>query len=234
LGRASAPQASGTLVAMTSLPEHLTAAPVGRERVSRKELDDRQRDRIIEAAIATIAKRGYRATTIDHIVSTAKVGVGTFYELYENKQDCFLQAYDRIVEPARERITAAVDADGDWGERARDALAEMLSLIKAEPLQARIALVEVQAAGDVALARYEEIFDASVPLLRGGREESTVAGELPGRLEEAIVGGLVWFLQQRITAGDLDSIELEEVLEIVIGPYLGAEKTTDLASATTT
>ena len=203
---------------------------VGRERTPKEVMEDHQRDRVLEAAIATIAKRGYQATTIDHIVSAAKVGVGTFYELFANKEDCFLQAYERIVDTAREQISAAVPIDGTWGERASAALAEMLRLIKAEPMQARVALVEVQTAGDLALARYEEVLDAFVPILRMARDESPVADELPARLEEATVGGLSWFLQQRVAAGDLDAIQLEDMLEIVVEPYLGEAMTAELLS----
>jgi AcrR family transcriptional regulator len=193
-------------------------------------LEDHQRERVLDAAIDTFAKRGYQATTVDHIISAAKIGVGSFYELFSNKQDCFMQSYERIIAPAGEEISAAIPPEGSWGEKACAALRRLLELIEAEPMQAKLALVEVQTAGDVALGRYEEVLYGFVPLLARGREESPVAEELPARLEEAIVGGLAWFLQQRVVLGELDSasLHLGDVLEIAVEPYLGEAATAEL------
>src|SRR5262245_66510979 len=105
---------------MTRLPEHLMPASVGTERVSKEVLEDHQRRRVLDVAIDTFAKRGFQATTVDHIVAAAKVGVGTFYELFRNKQDCFMRGYERIVKSGREQITAAIPADGTWGEQASE------------------------------------------------------------------------------------------------------------------
>ncbi len=209
------------------MPEHLQATPVGRRRLSPKVVAEHQRDRILAAAIEVIAKRGYNATTVDHIVSAAGIGVGSFYDLFDNKEDCFLRAYDRIVAEGRADIAAAIPADRPWPEQAGAALRALLEAIAARPLQARIALVEVQTAGPRALARYEQTIDSVIPLLARGREASAVAQELPSRLEEAVIGGLVWFLQQRLAPGEFEGAEahMADVLEIVIEPYVGEAKT---------
>jgi len=215
---------------MARLPEHLMPASVGTERVSKEVLEDHQRRRVLEAAIDTFAKRGYQATTIDNIVATAKIAVGTFYELFRNKQDCFMRGYEQIVESGREQITEAIPADGTWGEQASAGLRRLLELIEAEPMQAKVALIEVQTAGNVALGRYEEVLDGLIPLLARAREQSPFAEELPLHLEEAIVGGLAWFLQQRVSLGEVDraSLRLADVLEITVEPYLGHDATEEL------
>lgn len=218
---------------MPSLPEHLLPAPVGRERLPREVMEEHQRARVLEAATEVFAKRGYQGTTVDHIVSAASIGVGSFYSLFDGKQDCFLATYDRIIAEGRSRIEETVPADSPWPQRVLECLRVLLLMIEEQPLAARIALVEVQTAGHDALAHHQRTSDEAAEALHGGREHSTVASELPATLEYATVGGLTWFLQQRIAAGETAEAGalLPEVLEIVVEPYLGAEATAQLSAA---
>jgi AcrR family transcriptional regulator len=215
---------------MVSLPEHLQAKPAGRHRLAPEVRAEHQRERVLDAAIAVFAERGYHGTTIDNVVAAAKVGVGTFYELFENKPDCFVQAYERIVVDARARIAAAIPAEAGWPEQACAALRTLLELIEAEPLRAKVALVEVQTAGPEALTRHEETVDGVIPLLARGRAENPALAELPSHLEEAIVGGLAWLLQQRLAQGEFEgaAAHLPDVLEIAVVPYVGREAVASL------
>jgi AcrR family transcriptional regulator len=219
---------------MVSLPEHLQAKPAGRHRLSPEVRAEHQRERILDAAIGVFAERGYQGTTIDNIVAAAKVGVGSFYELFDNKPDCFVQAYERIVADARARISAAVPAEAGWPEQACAALRALLKLIEAEPVRAKVALVEVQTAGPEALTRHEETVDSVIPLLAGGRAENPALAEVPTHLEEAIVGGLAWLLQQRLAQGEFEGVEahLPDVLEIAVVPYVGREAIASLIATT--
>jgi AcrR family transcriptional regulator len=210
------------------------SVPAGREPLSREVMAEHQRERILDAATGVFAKRGYQATTVDNIVAAAKVGVGGFYALFGGKEECFLAAYDRVFADARARIVAALPAGRPWPEQACAALRATLDFLAAEPLRARVVLIESQTAGPAGLARYEGSIDELVPLLRLGRKHSPVAEELPPTLEVAVVGGLLWFLQQRLALGELEGIErfLPDAAEIVIEPYLGRTSTERLLAAT--
>lgn len=216
---------------MDSLPEHLLPVPVGRERLPKEVMQEHQRARVLDAAIEVFAKRGYQGTTVDHIVSAGKIGVGSFYALFGGKQECFLAAYRRIVAEGRLQIEEAIPAEAGWPDRLLVGLRVLLEMIEEQPLAARIALVEVQTAGSEALAEHTRTLDEAASLLRSGREASPFGDELPATLEFATVGGLTWFLQQRIAAGQTDASELlPEVLEIVVEPYLGEQATAELTA----
>lgn len=221
---------------MVSLPEHLQAKPAGRHRLSPEVRAEHQRAHVLDAAIDVFAERGYQGTTIDNIVAAAKVGVGSFYELFDNKPDCFVQAYERIVAEARERIAAAIPVGASWPEQACAALRALLELIEAEPAPAKVALVEVQTAGPEALTRHEETVESVIPLLVRGRAENPALAELPelpSHLEEAIVGGLAWLLQQRLAQGEFEGVEahLPDLLELAVVPYVGREAVASLIAA---
>jgi AcrR family transcriptional regulator len=214
---------------MDSLPEHLLPVPVGRERLPKEVMQEHTRARVLDAAIEVFAKRGYQGTTVDHIVSAGRIGVGSFYLLFGGKQECFLAAYRRIVLEERLRIEESIPSDAAWPDRLLFGLRALLERIEEQPLAARIALVEVQTAGSEALAEHARTLDEAADLLRSGRKVSPLGDELPPSLEFATVGGLTWFLQQRIAAGQTDAAALlPDALEIVAEPYLGQQATAEL------
>ncbi|MET0559764.1 MAG: helix-turn-helix domain-containing protein [Solirubrobacterales bacterium] len=209
---------------MSSLPEHLQSAAVGRERLPREVVAEYQRDRILSAATAVFAERGYPATTIDQIVAAAHVGVGSFYEHFQNKEDCFIAAYEGVVASVRAEILAAASDREPWSEQLVAGLRALLEAIEADPAAARLALVEVHAAGEAALAQHSRNLDEVAELLRARRTQGGVSVDLPQSLEFATAGGLSWYLQERIAAGGAAKATnlLPELLEIVAEPYLVA------------
>lgn len=218
---------------MSSLPPHLMKKQVGRDQVSREVVESHQRERVLEAAVGVFAKRGYPNTTIDHIIAAAKIGVGSFYALFDGKEDCFSQVFDRVVERGRERVVAAIPEDSAWEGQAVAALRALLELIAEEPHAARIALVEVQTAGPKSLARYEDLLESLTPVLRVARELSPVGAELPETFEDATIAGVAWLLHQRLVGGELDDLAkiLPDLVGILVEPYVGEDRATALLAA---
>jgi AcrR family transcriptional regulator len=212
---------------VSPLPQHLAKAPVGRTRISREALSELQRERIITAATEVFAKRGYQASTVDNIAAAAKIGVGSFYAQFDGKEDCLLASYEQIVAKAHTRFSAAVRADAPWSQQALTLLHELLALIAAEPMSARVALVEVQTGGPVALARYGETLDCAIAALADGRAVLDAEPARPATLEDATASGLAWLLAQRVMRGEAKNIEelFPQVAEIVLEPYLGPVRT---------
>ena len=216
------------------LPEQLARVSVGRERISDDELAAHQRRRIVRAAVGVFAKRGYQQTTIDNIVAAAKASVGGFYTHFDSKEDCFLQSYEMVVSEATSEIEAGQQATGSWPERASALLGALLARVEAEPLAARLVLVEAQTAGPRALSRYEATLDLLADGLRHGRSLLRGAPEPPVRLEEAAVAGAAWLLHERLALGEAKGCTelLPELATLLLGPYVGDQAARRLADAT--
>lgn len=199
------------------------AAPTGRHGPAPAVVFEQQRERLFSAIVALVAEQGYRNTSIDQIVKSAKVGYTAFYDLFGGKEDCFLAAFDRIAEETAEALGKAAEAEAEWSEQIAAALACLLDLIADQPDRARLALVEVHAAGPRARARCEEALSSAVPMLRRGRALNPQAAKLSPLLEEAILGGLAWALRQRLLEGTLSPTDpvLDELMEIAEGAYVG-------------
>jgi len=220
---------------MKRAPDEAPIVPLGRHGLAPDVVAAHQRERLFEATVELVAKRGYRNTSVDHIVKAARVGYVAFYDLYEGKEECFLAAFDRIVEEATAELTEAVAGAEEWPEQMASALACLLDLIAADPQRARVALIEVQAAGPNAYSRYEQAFDQAVPKLREGRAFSDEAAQLSKMLEEAVLGGVIWLIhQQLVLNGELEDTEalLAQSIQIALSPFLGDAGAKKLAEAT--
>jgi len=220
---------------MERAPEEAPIVPLGRHGLAPDVVASHQRERLFKATVELVAKRGYRETSVDHIVKAARVGYVAFYDLFEGKEDCFLAAFDRIVEETAEALQEAVAGEEEWPLQMAVALACLLDLIAADPQRARVALVEVQAAGPTAYARYEEVVDRAIPKLRDGRKLSVEAAQLSPTLEEAVLGGVIWLVhQQLVVKGELEDVEalLGQSIQIALSPYLGDDRARELSEAT--
>jgi AcrR family transcriptional regulator len=76
-----------------------------------------QRERILNAVIATTAQSGHEATTVTQITARAHVSRTTFYEHFTDKLDCFLAAYRAQAERLTNELTRALAQDNARTER---------------------------------------------------------------------------------------------------------------------
>jgi AcrR family transcriptional regulator len=87
------------------------------------------------------------------VLTAAGVSRQTFYELYDDKLACFLDAVDLVSTVLLDRLAATADGEGTPLEQVDRALTAYFALLRAEPGFARLLLVEVYAAGPEAMAR---------------------------------------------------------------------------------
>jgi AcrR family transcriptional regulator len=217
-----------------SLPGPLGTAPIAEETLPREVRIAHRRRVILEAAIEVFAKRGYLATTVEgNLVPAAGVSLGTFYQHFSDKEECFLAAFEIVLAEGREAVRAEIPARTPWPEQVSACLGALLSVVADRPLRARLVLVEAPAAGPRALARYQAALTEVAPALARGRGLAPTGAGLPPTLETSTLGGLLWVLQQRLVEGGFEpSTRLrDELVEIVAGPYLGDAATRKLVSA---
>lgn len=192
-----------------------------------------QRRRILRAAAALVAKRGYQDTTTELIVRRAKVGYATFYKHFADKEECLLALFDEAWGRTEAAINEAYEEQpGAWPQKAAAALRTLFELIVADPLLAKACLVETLSAGPAAVARYGAGLKAFEPLLRPGRALNPRGEQLPATLEDTLAGGVLWVAYQRLIVGEAEKLPqlLPETIEFVLSPYVGEEEAVRVAA----
>jgi len=216
-----------------SISERLSKLPPGRHLIPRDFVSQNQRERMLLATTELVAERGYQKTTIELIAKTARVALVTFYEQFANKEECFLAALDESIGAAAQVFVELVDEEQPWVDQISSGIEVLLEMVVAEPARAKLCLVESQAAGGAALARYQRMLEQAAPKLREGREHNPRASRLPEGLEVAIAGGLAWLVHQRLVSGRADELKglLPEMLQVTLTPYVGEVEAARVAEA---
>lgn len=179
--------------------------------------------RILDALIATVSYRGYERTTLERVLCTAEVDAAVFDEHFTDKEDCFLQALDELLERIEGRVLEQLAPEDPWPERVRRGLGALLDALAEDPGGTRVVLVECLSASAAASERHRALVRLFPPLLEEGRFHSADPDHLPPGTSEALVGGIVAILHRRALedrTGELPRL-LGDLAYFALLPYLG-------------
>jgi AcrR family transcriptional regulator len=192
-----------------------------------------QRERLLAAMLRATAELGYRELSVQDVLERAGVSRPTFYEHFENKEDCFLAAFDTAATRLRERLEAAGEEGETWRERLRPALEELLRFVGDEHDAAMTLIVDARAACPPALLRRDELLDHFASCL--DTQVRAESADPPSAIAAAgIVGGIEALLYSRLNRGETEGIEslLPSLMYFAVLPFEGhAAASEELATA---
>jgi AcrR family transcriptional regulator len=212
--------------------------PHGRDRqagkpasaVPRGGVPEIQRARILAALVEVARERGAGRVTVAHIVERSGVSRRTFYELFADRDACFVAAFEAAVERAAASVVPAFrlagargDVTGSWRERIRAGLLALLEFLDAEPGLGGLCVVDALGAGPAALERRARVMRVLVDAVDGGRRASA-ARSRPARITaEGVVGGVLAVLYERLAGEDARPTVrlLNPLMAMIVLPYLG-------------
>ncbi|MDQ2630788.1 MAG: TetR/AcrR family transcriptional regulator [Actinomycetota bacterium] len=171
-----------------------------------------------------MGSKGYERTSVQDVLDSAGLYRQAFYDYFEDKEDCYLQAIDAgsaWVELAMREAAAGEEAG--WRNQLRGALAGLLRFLDEEPAVGRALLVEVHAAGPRAVEKRMEAMERAVVMMDLAREESSSVA--PAISAEAIVAGMLAVLHTRLAAQQTEGFVrlLPELMYLAVLPYFGAD-----------
>ena len=196
--------------------------PRGRHGLPRELVVRSQRERLLAAVVVATAARGYESTSVADILEEAGVGRESFYELFDDKQDCLLAARGLLVDDLEATVRAAY-ADGEaWVDQVRNGLAAMLAWFAADPAAARVVTIELAAVGPAARNLFQADFSRFTALMDAG-----LTKQVPG-LPQATglaVGGLLARVYEEVINNR--TVELPRLLPDLLFelsvPFVGEE-----------
>jgi AcrR family transcriptional regulator len=199
-------------------PRGLTDGRSDRQRIS-----EIQRARMLSAMTDVVAERGARNVTVAHVIARSGVSRRTFYEIFRDREDCFLQAFSDGVSRIAREVAPAYEWEQRWRDAVRSALAVVLGLVEDEPAVGRLVIVEVLGAGPEALERRRHVVESLVRIVDRGRRETKTGHEPPALTAEGVVGAVLSVLHARLSAQQSQGLMdlLNPLMSIIVFPYLG-------------
>ncbi len=194
-----------------------------------------QRERLLAAMLRATAELGYRELNVQDVLDRAGVSRPTFYEQFENKEDCFMAALDSAASRLLSRLEAAAsEEDGGWRNRLRLQLEEVLRFVGDEPDAAMTLIVDARAACPPALVRRDELLDTLAACIDTQVRSEPSEGPPPSAIASAgIVGGIEALLYSRLNKGETAELEalLPSLMYFAVLPYQGHDAASEELAA---
>lgn len=182
-----------------------------------------QAERIIRALAAAAGERGYPAVTVAEIAARASISQATFYSHFADKHAALVAAIDSAGSQMLGVAMPAARRAPDWPNSVRAAVGGLCAFYASEPDLARLATVEIYAAGSVALEHRDRRFEAFLALVEPG---FAVASDKK-RIVADLALGAVWTLVYRQIVTGSGPEGLPQVAPMasymILAPFVGAE-----------
>ena len=188
------------------------------------QIAEMQRARLLAGALAVIEEHGYGQCTVQQITTRARVSRRTFYELFENREECLLALLEDVLEAIEGELLATAGLAGvGWRERVRGGLEAILGFFDREPALARVCVVQALRGGPRVLERREEVLARLAAVVDEGRGEGARGAGCSSLTAEGLVGaafGIVYARLLREEPRPLGGL-VGELMSLIVLPYLG-------------
>jgi AcrR family transcriptional regulator len=199
----------------------------GPRRVSAEVVAATQRDRLFDGLVLQVATKGYDNARVSDICHAAGVTRPAFYALFTGKEDAFLAAYRHGIAVVSQLMeTAYRDAGPAWPDAARAALRTLLEVLASVPAFARMALVEVDAAGPDARRERDALLRSFRRFFADAGPGPAAAGVDRDTLVSTVVGGIHATIRARVAQGPAEDLPLllPVLTYAATAPFLGTEE----------
>jgi AcrR family transcriptional regulator len=177
--------------------------PRGRHDLTRDQVVESQRRRMLAATAQAMTELGYVGTPVAEIIRRAGVSRETFYEQFSSKQDCFIAALEDTMARLADVLRDGTGSAGRPIERFDGMLRAYLAALGGDPATARLFLIETYAAGPEAMRRRVELqrqfVDGIAALFHARSKQDRFACE-------ALVGAIISLVTTRFVGERVDDL----------------------------
>ncbi len=178
---------------------------------------------MLAAAVEAVEEVGYTRMTVAQVIGRAKVSRKTFYDVFTDREDCFLAAFEEAIADAGAQMREAYEPEAQWREGIRAGLARLLTFLDDEPGLAKVCIVEALGAGPRVLERRGEVLEQLAEVIDRGRPLANPDHPPPQVTAEGVVGAVFAVLHTRLLECDTKPLFtlLGPLMSMIVLPYLG-------------
>ncbi len=171
---------------------------------------DPVRDRIIRGLAAEIIEGGYADVSIASIAKSARISKRTFYEHFQDKEECLVALFVDSSHRALDELEAAIAAAETPEQRLAAVVDVLLEQVVREPALAEAMLLDVPAVPGRAALQRRAVVDRMAWLLASAHAGAVSAADhdrgLTPEIAAALCGGIWAIVLREIEGGHVDRL----------------------------
>jgi hypothetical protein len=150
-----------------------------------------------------------------------------------HQPDWFPNAFEAAFAGLQVRLEEACGGNSDWRRGVAAAIRAALEFAAEDPEAADVLANGAMAAGKDGIARRERLLAYAGKGLARGRRQQAGAPELPPVTEQALAGGVLALIGERLATGRAAELPAlaPEAIQFVLTPYLGGEEARRIATS---
>jgi AcrR family transcriptional regulator len=184
--------------------------PSGRHDLPRDVVVTSQRDRILMGMAEAVAAHGYASTTVAQICDRAGVSRATFYDLFNDKDDCVMACGNALLGEIVTLMTNQFSPDKPLYKVVTDSLAALFGLMAARPAYASMVFLEGRVATPATRQIYTSGISVMVSLLDQQRVDGPIDAHTPSTAARSAAGAVEMLIRNQVSAG-----RAEELLDML-------------------
>ncbi|GAB18391.1 putative TetR family transcriptional regulator [Gordonia effusa NBRC 100432] len=161
------------------------------------------RERLLDAMGRCLMERGYRDTTVADVVRTARTSRRSFYQEFDDKQECFVELLNNANTRMIASIATGVDRNAEWRTQVRQAVSAYVAACEEHPETTWSWIRELPALGKSARLVQRASIESFIALMDSltDTEQMRSAGIEPMSRENALV---IWGGIRELAASTLE------------------------------
>ena len=160
-----------------------------------------QRSRLLTATAELVTEIGYPNIKVGDIAARAGVSRATFYELFENKSECFLAAHRQLAAQMTVQVREALDRS-EPARAPQAGVTALVSFADREPLAFNLLTHDAMVAGAAALAERDALIASLEQPLQQAYERAPGNASMPDLPAGMLLGGVIRLLGIRMRRGE--------------------------------
>jgi AcrR family transcriptional regulator len=180
------------------------------------------RGRCEVAVLELSGEIGYRAVTVEQVLSHSGVSLEQFEAEFGDLESCFAAAYEAEADVLCEAMLEAAHRAGNWRAGTRAALETLLRFVSERPAVTRALIRDVHVVGGAALAKHEEVLERLTDAI--GRDGGTPS-EQRSWASSFIVGAVEGVVAARLAEGETEDLQalVPELMYLIVASFQGRD-----------
>lgn len=172
----------------------------------REDVTRQQRERLFGAMVATVATKGYEATTVADLLELSGVSRAAFYEQFRDKEDCVLATFEALVEKSLVLTESELGSEGSPARVPNPAVSRLIEKLARQPAAARLCFNDIYMAGKVGFTAHEGAMRRFAALVEETLARVGPHGRLPSEMVYAILGGVQTIVGRQLRHGEEEAL----------------------------